>query len=184
MKRRTYEQLTKKQYPYAQVLPESVEGRYCAVRKCPSTRQEICTRGTADDFRTWRIQLFENHEAAEAWVRKPHHCNGIPKDHWVTELDRIKTAAEFCGFEKRYDLPWVMYKVPVEQLEKDAQAVLAWLAATPEATFEQFCEQELRSMALHYLFYTGRLTVEWLGLNEQVLLTAVLPEGEQKVDES
>jgi|SRR5580704_1587847 hypothetical protein len=82
----------KRRYPRAKVDDASVaEGRWCAVRKCPTVKQAICNEDSDVLYDHLRIRTFTDYTAAKDWCDSCHlitvACENNPKDHFIARME-------------------------------------------------------------------------------------------------
>lgn len=105
----------KRLFPLATVDPDSVEGRYCAVRNCspqtPSAGTQRNPRGS--------VRLFADLQVAKEWVQNCPCLAATPQDHFVRTIVPLEPP-ESAAFRDAED--WTIHHA-AELLQK--WAVLA-----------------------------------------------------------
>jgi hypothetical protein len=82
----TYFAAVNRLYPHAKIEPGSVEGPYCAVRKCPPEAHEI----HSDEEHLYRLKLFTDPLKAKQWTEECHCRTRKPEDHFVQVVESLE----------------------------------------------------------------------------------------------
>jgi hypothetical protein len=100
----------KRLFPHVRIDPDSVEGPYCAIRKC-QLQAHPTRSGAAKDL---QLRLFADLMEAEQWARECPCGSASPQDHFVRVVEPLEPP-ESAAFRGRQD--WTHHRA-AELLQK------------------------------------------------------------------
>jgi hypothetical protein len=100
----------KRLFPHAHIDPASVEGPYCAIRKC----QPHVRPSQNDAAKNLQLKLFADMMEAEEWARECPCGSVSPQDHFVRVVESLEPP-ESAAFRGRED--WTHHRA-AELLQK------------------------------------------------------------------